>query len=328
MDQSVGAGQSGLNYRGNEVLGAQVAKKTRITLCFVGLLAAMAEMGTAPNALAGPKSYDINVLLEEPHPFAAAPNTSAPAYIPADQIRPRARVPQQVPYRQPTVRTAAERSARDRMFDSVSPAMAQLRNNLSNWGEDIKAAKWESGITLAVITATGLTSWNWGSSNSFNFNPEGWFGEDTGSGGADKLGHAFTSYALTNVVADRLIREGRSPERAALSAALTAQALMLYVEVFDGFSDDHGFAREDVVVNLLGTGLAYARTVNPRLRDTLDFRMEYQSSGYKGFRPFSDYSGQKFLLALKLSGFDAFKNTPLRYLELQTGVLHAGLFEA
>ena len=99
----------------NEVLGAQVAKKTRITLCFVGLLAAMAEMGTAPNALAGPKSYDINVLLEEPHPFAAAPNTSAPAYIPADQIRPRARVPQQVPYRQPTVRTAAERSARDRM---------------------------------------------------------------------------------------------------------------------------------------------------------------------------------------------------------------------
>jgi len=100
--------------------------------------------------------------------------------------------------------------------------------------------------------------------------------------------------------------------------------LMLYVEVLDGFSNDHGFAREDVVMNLLGTGLAYARTVNPRLRDTLDFRMEYQPSGYKGFRPFSDYSGQKFLLALKLSGFDTFKNTPLRYLELQSGYYTRG----
>jgi len=205
-----------------------------------------------------------------------------------------------------------------------APAMAQVRYNLTSWGQDIKATKWESGITLAGITAIGLTSWNWGNSASFNFNPEGWFGKDTGSGGADKLGHAFTSYALTNVLADRLVREGRSPERAALSAALTAQALMLYVEVFDGFSDDHGFAREDVVMNLLGTGLAYARTVNPRLRETLDFRMEYQPSGYTGFRPFSDYAGQKFLLALKLSGFDTFKNTPLRYLELQTGYYTRG----
>ena len=53
---------------------------------------------------------------------------------------------------------------------------------------------------------------------------------------------------------------------------------MLYVEVFDGFSSDHGFAREDVAMNLLGTGLAYARIVNPRLRELLDFRMEYQPS--------------------------------------------------
>jgi hypothetical protein len=204
-----------------------------------------------------------------------------------------------------------------------APAMGQFRYNSSNWGEDIQSTKWEAGIALGGITAIGLTSWNWGSS-SFNFNPEGWFGKETSSGGVDKLGHAFTSYAMTNVLADRLVREGRSPERAALSAALTAQALMLYVEVFDGFSHDHGFAREDVIMNLLGPGLAYARTVSPRLRDTVDFRMEYQPSGHTGFRPFSDYPGQKFLAAVKLSGFDALKNTPLRYLELQTGYYTRG----
>lgn len=210
----------------------------------------------------------------------------------------------------------------------AASAQAQDGYDLHSWADDVSAARWETGAAVAGVTAVGLTSWNWGSSKSFRWNPEGWFGEQTGSGGADKLGHAFSSYALTNVLADRLVREGRSPERAGLSAALTTQAIMLYVEMFDGLSDDHGFAREDVAMNLLGTGLAYARTVSPTLRDTLDYRMEYESSGYKGFRPFSDYSGQKYLLAFKLGGVSALRDTPLRYLELQTGYYTRGFSKA
>jgi hypothetical protein len=68
------------------------------------------------------------------------------------------------------------------------PAEAQLRDNLSSWVEGIKASKLESGAGLAGITVIGIQSWKWGSNSSFRFNSEGWFGEDTGSGGADKLG--------------------------------------------------------------------------------------------------------------------------------------------
>lgn len=195
---------------------------------------------------------------------------------------------------------------------------------LPSWWADVVDTRRETGAVVAGVTAIGVTNWNWGSSASFRFNPEGWFGQDTGSGGTDKLGHAFTSYALSNVLADRLVRQGRSPERAALSAALTTQAIMLYVEVFDGFSGDHGFAREDVVMNLMGTGLSYVRTVQPRLRDLLDFRLEYQASGYKGFRPLSDYAGQKYLVALKLGGVRALRDTPLRFVELQAGYYTRG----
>jgi hypothetical protein len=206
-------------------------------------------------------------------------------------------------------------------------AQAQGRYDLSTWVEDLKATRWESGAVFAGVTAQGIRSWNWGS-QSFHSQSERWFGQDTSSGGADKLGHAFTSYALVNVLADRLVRQGRSPQQAALSAALTSQAIMLYVEVFDGFSKDHGFAREDVAMNLLGAGLGYARTVNPKLRDLMDFRMEYESSGYKGFRPFSDYSGQKYLVALKLGGMEALRDTPLRFLELQAGYYTRGFSKA
>jgi len=200
----------------------------------------------------------------------------------------------------------------------------RAENVLTNWKDDVQETGWETGATFATMTALGLSSWDWGSSKSFRWNPEGWFGEDTGSGGADKLGHAFTSYTITGILADRLIRKGRSPERASLSAALTTQAIMFYVEFFDAYSNDHGFSWEDCVMNLSGTGFAVARTIIPGLHDLVDYRMEYYPSGYNGFRPFSDYSGQKYLLALKLSGIDALSSTPLRFVELQGGYYTRG----
>lgn len=209
-----------------------------------------------------------------------------------------------------------------------SQARAEENYGPAVWLEDIKSTKWESGAIFLGVTAQGLSNWNWGSSNSFNWNSEGWFGVDTGSGGADKMGHAFSSYAVTNVLADRLLRQGRSRQRASLSAAITTQAIMTYVEIFDGFSVDHGFSYEDVVMNLLGTGLAYARTVNPKVHDLIDFRMEYEPSGYNGFGPMSDYSGQTYLLALKLGGFEALSDSPLRFMDLQAGYYTRGFSSA
>jgi hypothetical protein len=195
---------------------------------------------------------------------------------------------------------------------------------VSDWVEDVGETRWETGAAFAGLTTLGLASWEWGSSKSFRWNPEGFFGMDTGSGGADKLGHAFTSYLFTNVIADRLEHKGRSSGRAGLSAAITTQLLMLYVEFFDAYSVDHGFSWEDCVMNLGGSGLAVVRRAIPQMRDLVDYRMEYLPSGYKGFRPFSDYSGQKYLLALKLGGIDRFADTPLRYFELHGGYYTRG----
>jgi len=194
--------------------------------------------------------------------------------------------------------------------------------------EDATTIKWETTAVFVGVTAIGLKNWNWGSRNSFKTNPEGWFGPITSSGGTDKLGHAFASYAMTNVLTERLIVQGRDSAQAALTSALITQSIMLYVEVFDGYSVDHGWSYEDVVMNLLGSGFAYARHANPSLRNLVDFRLEYQPSGYNGFRPISDYPGQKYLLAFKLSGLDALRNTSLRFLELQAGYYARGFSKA
>jgi len=75
--------------------------------------------------------------------------------------------------------------------------------SLATYWEDVKTTRWETAAVFAGATALGIHTWDWGSSKRFKTNPEGWFGKDTGSGGADKLGHAFISYAITNVLTDR-----------------------------------------------------------------------------------------------------------------------------
>lgn len=200
----------------------------------------------------------------------------------------------------------------------------------SSWWESVKydacLVRYETAALFAGITAVGLYSWDWGSTSTFHTNSEGWFGRNTGSGGADKLGHAFTGYAFTNILTEAICAHGRSSPYAPLTSAVLSMGLMTYVEFFDGFSNDHGFSYEDMVMDALGVGFAYLRHRIPGLREKLDFRLEYWPSGHKGFRPLSDYSGQRYILALKLSGFETLRKTPLRYVELHAGYFTRGFF--
>jgi hypothetical protein len=78
--------------------------------------------------------------------------------------------------------------------------------------------------------------------------------------------------------------------------ATLALGLMFYVEIFDDYSGDQGFSREDMTMTLLGHGFSVLRNSGSGLREIFDFRMEYLPSGYKGFDPLSDYAGQNFFL--------------------------------
>ena len=70
-------------------------------------------------------------------------------------------------------------------LSTVSPAHAQE----SRWAEppvqktdflsQADDLKWELAASFTVITYAGFKDWKWGTA-SFRFQPEGWFGMDTG----------------------------------------------------------------------------------------------------------------------------------------------------
>jgi hypothetical protein len=189
--------------------------------------------------------------------------------------------------------------------------------------ESARSVPLESLGLLALITYTGFKDWNWGSA-SFRFQSERWFGMSTGSGGLDKVGHAYANYIASELLFWRLRSTHDGEHVVSLYPALFVTLLYQYIELFDGYSIDHGYAYEDVIMNTAGASLSLLRNAVPRLGKLLDFRLEYYPSGGRTFQPMIDYDGQKFFTVVKLAGIPGVERTPARYLELLGGYYTRG----
>ncbi len=190
------------------------------------------------------------------------------------------------------------------------------------WDQSLSIG-WEVAAVYGVTTAFGLSNWDWGTSG-FRVESEGWFGDDTKYAGVDKFGHAYTAYLLSNYFSQRIAHVNSDYSGANVTGAILGMSVMTYIEFFDGFAGEHGFSPEDMVADATGALFSYARSAIPGLADKVDYRMEYIPSGERGFAPATDYEGQKYVLALKLSGFEEFQDSPLRYFELQAGYYARG----
>jgi hypothetical protein len=191
--------------------------------------------------------------------------------------------------------------------------------------EQATMVKWELTLTAALLVAYGVKNWGWGTAN-FHAESEGFFGKDTRHGGMDKLGHAFGAMVLADFLNARIVREqGVASDNAALTASLLSFGAMAFIDVADGLAKDHGFSYEDVIADAVGAAFSYFRNTVPGLRDKLDYRVQYTPSQIED--PVNSYMSQKYLLALKLSGFEELKPTPLRFVELHVGYFARGYGE-
>jgi len=176
------------------------------------------------------------------------------------------------------------------------------------------------GGTL-LIGAYGMSKW-WkeGFTDDFHSVDEGWFGRDTASGGADKLGHTYFCYSASRLLAQGFQAMGNEPDQALQLGLWSTLGIMTAVEVVDGYSKKFAFSAQDVAMNLAGVGFGYLMERNPGLDRLIDFRLHYLPSKRGDFDIGGDYSGQTYLLVAKASGVPALRsNSVLRYFELALG---------
>lgn len=174
---------------------------------------------------------------------------------------------------------------------------------------------------IGVITLWGLSQWDY-FSNSPKITSENWFQNDTKSGGADKFGHMYTSYVTSHGLSYLYESWCINKNDAALYGALSSFTLMSYMELGDSFSE-FGFSNQDFIANSLGSLLGYYIYTHPDIANKIDLRWEY------GLHPnnsdfTTDYENSKYLLALKLNGFEYFRSGFLKHLEFHLGYYTRG----
>jgi len=68
-------------------------------------------------------------------------------------------------------------------------------------------------VASLAITSWGIAQWGWFTQSPV-FKREGWFGADTSSGGADKTGHFYMSYVMSDLFLLDFKRHGvKNPEQ-------------------------------------------------------------------------------------------------------------------
>lgn len=188
-----------------------------------------------------------------------------------------------------------------------------------------KAFYFNAGIASGIVL-WGIAFWDYGKRDP-HLNSEGWFTDDSSNGGADKLGHFYTNYLTTHVLAKLYYSWGYEKKKATKFGALSSFGLHALMEFGDSYSN-YGFSYEDLIFNGLGCYLGYLTYMYPEVSRKFDLRLEYFPSKEvrkeKTLDVITDYSGMKFLIATKLDGFDFIKNKYLKYLELHIGYFTRG----
>ena len=202
-------------------------------------------------------------------------------------------------------------------------ALAQVgtSESESRWSKEEKTWLLNGGAAAALV-GYGVLNWDYGQRNP-SARSEGWLGRTTNEGGADKLGHFWTSYALSHLFRGIYRSWGYEGSRANAMGALSSLGFQSLMELGDSFST-FGFSYEDALTNVAGATVGYLHGLYPALGEKVDFRVEYIPGSGSDLDVFTDYEHQKYLIAIKGDGFKATRNTPLEYLELQIGMYARG----
>ncbi len=202
----------------------------------------------------------------------------------------------------------------------------------ASWGERL------IGLSHVGLFHAGLYTWAyfaWYRGRPQNaelvIRSEGAFGPDTYAGGADKLGHYYSSYAFARLAADYLVYRGWQRGWAASVGAALSLSFFTVIELKDGFHQGFGFSPEDMVANTLGSLTAVLMVLFPELDDLFDLRLYYQPSKLfvealvreRNVDIAEDYTGSTYLLALRFAGIPWVRRTAwlrrLSYFNLLVG---------
>lgn len=163
------------------------------------------------------------------------------------------------------------------MFISSSFAFAQQSDSLRSSSINYYRLGLVGGITAAGFVYGHILQqdlWWKGEKSDFHFE---WNNDWKYALGADKFGHFFFPYLVSNIYADAFEWTGINRRNSLLYASTLAILYQTYVEVRDGFSKQWGFSWGDFTANTLGAAYPLLQNEIPALKN-INFKISYYPS--------------------------------------------------
>lgn len=189
--------------------------------------------------------------------------------------------------------------------DNTSDAMNQPNGN--NWPTPYTLVAF-IGIPIGTLVY-GMATWNWGEEDGFHVRHEGFFGQNTANGGADKVGHAFSHYLAFRIMHNYYDWSENGKNTRWFYSITTAAALGLMIEVGDAYTSEYGFSYEDLISDLSGITLGIILEYSPTLDSLIGYSWQYiptsrfyKKQNEKPINFTTDYNGSIFVLNFRLAG--------------------------
>lgn len=123
----------------------------------------------------------------------------------------------------------------------------------------------------------------------------------------DKVGHAFSSYQISNQLYPSFLRTGYNEKESARYAALTGWSYMMGIEILDGFSQQWGFSPYDILANTTGSFLYWIQQEKWG-EQKINLKFSYYPTRFSNMNPsqlgenfqqriLKDYNGQTYWLS-------------------------------
>ncbi|HQO39654.1 MAG TPA: DUF2279 domain-containing protein [Spirochaetota bacterium] len=192
--------------------------------------------------------------------------------------------------------------------------------------------KWVlTGIIPPLTLAFGRKVWAWGESHEPRMGNEGWFGQDTSFGGADKVGHLYAHYVVERMLFTAYDHLDSRPNEALIFSTTMSCIVGLMIELGDMYTSAYGFSFNDLAADYAGVAIGTLLDKYPLADSFFALTVTYTpTEGYldnehgwlRAFEWVNDYSGFKYLANFKLAGLKNIGiNIPefLRYIQLDAG---------
>jgi uncharacterized protein YfiM (DUF2279 family) len=160
---------------------------------------------------------------------------------------------------------------------------------------------WIAALSAIAIGGSAANAFQEQPRFPWHYTNEGWFGQDTYAGGADKASHIVSYYAVARMMKEANRTFGMSEDAAILLASGVSLAAGIGTEIGDG-TNKYGFSWEDVAADAIGAAAGYA-IMKTKSEDLVGFRAGLVPAPdvvYGGLG--KDYSAEIYTADLKIAG--------------------------